>query len=36
MKGEIIKTDTEEQIEETKERLAILKEKNRKLPLLFL
>ena len=35
MNGDIIKTDTEEQREETKKRLKKLKEKNGKLPTLF-
>ena len=35
MNGKIIKTDTEEQIKQTKEKLKELKERNERLPLLF-
>ena len=35
MKGKIIKTDTPEQIEETKKKLKELRERNRRLPTLF-
>ena len=35
MKGKIIQTDTKEQIKETMKRLEELKERNRRLPLLF-
>jgi len=35
MKGEIIQTETEEQIKETKKRLKRLRKRNRELPLLL-
>jgi len=35
MNGRIIKTDTPEQVKETKQRIKEIREQNRKLPLLF-
>jgi len=35
MNGKIIKTDSEEQIKETKKKLKELEERNERLPLLF-